>query len=86
MPALLAEDGGRGPRIVDLGQNDPGGPRRFDPSGTEMRLGDALELLPTVPDATVDLVVTDPPYNIQLPLTMAGGASAADHALSLIHI
>jgi len=79
VPALLAEDGGRGPRIVDLGQSDPGGPRRFDPSGSEMRLGDALELLPTVPDATVDLVVTDPPYNIQLPLTMAGGASAAEH-------
>lgn len=77
---LAAEGGGRGPRIVDLGAADPGGPRAFDPSGLELRQGDALEILPTLQEASVDLVATDPPYNIQLPLTMAGGPLAATHA------
>jgi DNA modification methylase len=45
-----------------------------------MRVGDALEILPTLDDASVDLVATDPPYNIQLPLTMAGGVLAQTHA------
>ena len=45
-----------------------------------MRQGDALEVLPTLADASVDLVATDPPYNIQLPLTMAGGTLAETHA------
>ena len=29
---------------------------------------------------SVDLVATDPPYNLQLPMTMAGGALAETHA------
>jgi DNA modification methylase len=77
---LLAEHGGSGPRIADLGTADPGGPRSFDPSGIEMRTGDALAVLPTLADGSVDFVATDPPYNIQLPLTMAGGALATTHA------
>jgi DNA modification methylase len=72
----LAERDGRGPELADLGAQDPGGPRTFDPSGIEMRCGDALELVPRMPDASVDLVATDPPYNIQLPLTMSGGRLA----------
>jgi DNA modification methylase len=77
---LAAERDGRGPAIADLGTSDPGAPRAFDPSGLEMRTGDALELLPTLPEASVDLVATDPPYNIQLPVTMAGGKLAETHA------
>jgi DNA modification methylase len=77
---LAAERDGRGPAIADLGTSDPGASRTFDPTGLEMRTGDALEILPTLPDASVDLVATDPPYNIQLPLTMAGGKLAETHA------
>jgi DNA modification methylase len=77
---LAAERDGRGPAIADLGTSDPGMSRTFDPTGLEMRTGDALEILPTLPDASVDLVATDPPYNIQLPLTMAGGKLAETHA------
>jgi len=77
---LAAERDGRGPAIVDLGTADPGPTRSFDPTGLEMRTGDALEILPTLPDASIDLVATDPPYNIQLPLTMAGGKLAEAHA------
>jgi DNA modification methylase len=77
---LAAEHDGRGPAIADLGTTDPGGPRGFDPSGLDLRLGDALALLPDIPDASIDFVATDPPYNIQLPLTMAGGPLAAEHA------
>jgi DNA modification methylase len=77
---LLDEHGGTGPRIADIGTSDPGGPRRFDPSGIDLRLGDAFAILPTLADESVDLIATDPPYNIQLPLTMAGGALAEDHA------
>jgi DNA modification methylase len=78
--SLLAENDGSGPVIAELGTADPGTPRTFDPSGLEMRQGDALEVLPTLADESVDLVATDPPYNIQLPLTMAGGALAETHA------
>ncbi len=78
--ALQAEHDGAGPHIADLGTADPGGPRGFDPSGLELRLGDAQELLPALDDASVDFIATDPPYNIQLPLTMAGGALAETHA------
>lgn len=77
---LAAEHAGAGPRITDLGTADPGGPRTFDPSGVILREGDAFQVLPTLDDASVDLVATDPPYNIQLPLTMAGGALAETHA------
>ncbi len=71
---------GVGPRIADLGTADPGGPRTFDPSGLELRVGDALAILPTLDEGSVDCIATDPPYNIQLPLTMAGGRLAETHA------
>ena len=48
--------------------------------GSELRVGDALAVLPELADASVDFVATDPPYNIQLPLTMAGGVLAETHA------
>ncbi len=75
-----AERDGRGPLLADIGPSDPGGARTFDPAGLELRLGDALAVLPTLADASVDLVATDPPYNVQLPLTMAGGKLAESHA------
>jgi DNA modification methylase len=80
VPELLGERDGLGPVLADLGQADPGEPRRFDPSGAEMRIGDALTVLPTMASDSIDLVATDPPYNVQLPLTMAGGALAESHA------
>jgi DNA modification methylase len=72
-----AERDGAGPELADLGPSDPGGPRGFDPSGCELRVGDALEILPTLDAESVDFVATDPPYNVQLPMTMSGGALAA---------
>ena len=39
--------------------------RTFDPAGCELRVGDALELLPTLPDGSIDFVATDPPYTVQ---------------------
>ena len=77
---LLAERDGLGPELADLGSNDPGGPRGFDPSGVELRVGDALAILPTLASGSIDFVATDPPYNVQLPLTMAGGRLAETHA------
>jgi DNA modification methylase len=71
--AREARSGG-GPELVDLGPNDPGGPRRFDPAGCELVVGDALAVLPAMAAESVDFVATDPPYNIQLPMTMSGGA------------
>src|SRR4029077_6993444 len=70
---LCAERDGVGPLLADLGSADPVGERGFDPSGCRMVVGDSLVILPTLADGSVDLVATDPPYNIQLPLTMAGG-------------
>jgi DNA modification methylase len=72
----IAERDGLGPELADLGSQDPGGPRSFDPSGCELRCGDALVVLPGLPERSIDFVATDPPYNIQLPMTMAGGALA----------
>ncbi len=77
---LAAERGGLGPLLPDLGPSDPGGERAFDPSGLELRRADALEALPELPADSVDFVATDPPYNVQLPLTMAGGRLAETHA------
>ena len=77
---LLAERDGAGPLLADLGPSDPGGLRPFDPSGTELRVGDALAELPRLDPDSVDFVATDPPYNVQLPLTMAGGPLAEAHA------
>jgi DNA modification methylase len=77
---LAAERDGMGPELADLGTADPGGPRGFDPSGLELRVGDALAVLPRMTAASVDFVATDPPYNLQLPMTMAGGPLAKAHA------
>ncbi len=77
---LSAERDGTGPQLADLGTADPGGQRPFDPSGVELRVGDAAVVLPTLETGSVDLVATDPPYNLQLPMTMAGGALAETHA------
>jgi DNA modification methylase len=76
----LAARGGAGPLLADLGPADPAGVRTFDPAGCELRVGDAFQLLPDLPDATVDFVATDPPYTVQMPLTMAGGPLATAHA------
>ncbi len=78
--SLAAEHDGTGPQISELENVDPGPRRTFDASGLELRVGDALAILPTLDDASVDMVATDPPYNIQLPLTMAGGRLAETHA------
>ncbi len=77
---LSAERDGAGPLLADLGAADPGGPRPFDPSGLELVVGDALAVLPTLETGSIDLVATDPPYNLQLPMTMAGGVLAETHA------
>ena len=71
---------GRRPLLRDLGDADPGGARGFDPSGCELRVGDAAVLLRELSDESVDFVATDPPYNVQLPRTMAGGTLALTHA------
>ena len=78
--SLAAERGGLGPLLADLGPSDPGGVRTFDPSGLELRVGDARAILPTFETGSIDFVVTDPPYNVQLPMTMAGGRLAESHA------
>ena len=77
--ACLERDGA-GPLLIDLGNADPGGPRAFDASGCRMVRGDALGLLQTLEPGSVDMVATDPPYNPQLKLTMAGGAAATKWA------
>jgi DNA modification methylase len=78
--SLSAERDGAGPRIAELDGSDPGPVRTFDPGGLELRVGDALAILPTLEDASIDFVATDPPYNIQLAQTMAGGELARTHA------
>ena len=77
---LAAERDGRGPVVADIGNSDPVGERGFDPSGLEMRLGDSLALLPEIESDSIDFIATDPPYNIQLPVTMSGGKLAEQHA------
>ncbi len=67
------ERDGMGPLLADLGSADPGGPRTFDASGCTLRVGDAVVLLAGLAGGSVDFVATDPPYNPQLKLTMAGG-------------
>ncbi|MET1232871.1 MAG: DNA methyltransferase [Candidatus Limnocylindrales bacterium] len=78
--SALAEQDGSGHLLADLGSADPGGPRSFDPSGCVMEAGDALDRLADLEDASIDYVATDPPYNPQLRLTMAGGRLAETHA------
>jgi DNA modification methylase len=77
---LLESRGGQGPLLADIGPSDPGGQRTFDPTGLSLKLGDALTLLADLEPESVDFIATDPPYNIQLPLTMAGGKLAETHA------
>jgi DNA modification methylase len=69
-----------GAQLADLGNSDPGGPRSFDPTDSTLVVGDALALLPGLATGSVDFVATDPPYNPQLKLTMAGGKLAEEHA------
>jgi DNA modification methylase len=77
---LSAQRDGLGPELADLGPADPGGPRGFDPAGLRLDVGDALAVLPMLDSGSIDLVATDPPYNLQLPMTMAGGPLAEHHA------
>lgn len=76
----LGERDGLGPVLVDLGSADPGGPRGFDPARSRMVVGDSAVLLRGLADESVDLAATDPPYNPQLKLTMAGGKLAETFA------
>src|SRR5918994_1649035 len=48
---LLAQRDGAGPILADLGTADPGGQRTFEPSGIELRLGDALAVMPRLDEA-----------------------------------
>ena len=77
---LAGERDGAGPVLADLGTADPGGARGFDPGGLELRVGDALAVLPTIETGSIDHIATDPPYNLQLPMTMAGGPLSVAHA------
>jgi DNA modification methylase len=70
----------KGTELADLGTSDPGGGRKFDASGCRLVVGDAVALLADLADGSVDFVATDPPYNPQLKLTMAGGALAEKFA------
>jgi DNA modification methylase len=72
----LGQRDGAGPLLTDLGPADPGGPRAFEPDGARLVAGDAFRLLADLSDGSVDFVATDPPYNPQLRLTMAGGKLA----------
>jgi DNA modification methylase len=69
-----------GEQLADLGSSDPGGPRFFDPAGARFLVGDALDLLAGLDAESIDFVATDPPYNPQLKLTMAGGKLAESFA------
>jgi DNA modification methylase len=80
LAVLAAENDGQGPVIADIGSSDPVGVRTFDASGLEMRHGDAFELLAALEPDSIDFVATDPPYNVQLPITMSGGKLAETHA------
>ena len=77
---LSAERDGAGPVLADLGTADPGGPRTFDPSGLALRGRRRAGGLADDRADSIDFVATDPPYNIQLPMTMAGGPLAERHA------
>lgn len=46
-------------------------------NGIDLKCGDALEELKTLPDGSVDLVLTDPPYNIGVQETRAGSKAMA---------
>ena len=76
----LAGQDGNAAVLADLGTADPGGPRGFDPTGSRMVVGDAVGLMSELEPGSVDFVATDPPYNPQLRLTMAGGRLAEQFA------
>lgn len=78
--SVLADQTSNPAALADLGTSDPGGPRSFDASGSKLVVGDAVALLADLADSSVDFVATDPPYNPQLKLTMAGGALAEKFA------
>jgi DNA modification methylase len=78
--AVLADQAATPAALADLGTSDPGGPRTFNASGSKLVVGDAVSLLADLADGSVDFVATDPPYNPQLKLTMAGGALAEKFA------
>ena len=78
--AALAQQNGDPFLLADLGTSDPGGPRPFQPSGSRLVIGDAVNLLADMESDSVDFVATDPPYNPQLRLTMAGGRLAEKFA------
>ncbi len=80
LAALRAERDGQGPLLADLGPSDPAGIRTFDASGLDLRTGDSRVMLSNLPAESIDFVATDPPYNVQLPMTMAGGRLAETHA------
>lgn len=73
---VVSEALARPPELADLGNADPGGPRSFAPTDSRLVIGDALGLLAGLAAESVDFVATDPPYNPQLKLTMAGGKLA----------
>ena len=39
---------------------------KFESAGHVIYHGDALQVLATIPDETVDLIFADPPYNLQI--------------------
>jgi site-specific DNA-methyltransferase (adenine-specific) len=39
----------------------------------DLRLGDCLEVMKTIPDKSVDLILTDPPYGLDKKLSSGGG-------------
>ena len=79
---LAGERDGAGPALADLGADRPGRPTRLRP----VRASSCAAATPLArparpsPSSSVDFVATDPPYNVQLPLTMAGGTLAETHA------
>ena len=78
---LAAERDGAGPRHRRPRHGRPGRPRGVRPVRARAAAS-ATRWRSCRPCRTgsVDFVATDPPYNIQLPLTMAGGTLAETHA------
>ena len=78
--ALLAERDGAGPRLADLGPTTRAASAASTRPGWSCAWATRATLLPAMPADSVDFVATDPPYNVQLQMTMAGGALAEAHA------
>ncbi|MBU1219706.1 site-specific DNA-methyltransferase [Myxococcota bacterium] len=53
-----------GPSVGDLSGDTPGVP--IMPTQHAVYISDAVEFLKTVPDSSIDLVLIDPPYNLDL--------------------